>query len=85
MTPARCREIFDAFHTAAGQQLRRGRGGGERVNESPVLRERGVGRGERTCHHRTGGKHAAFPGESLHLPTDGGSAAQSFDRHGGIG
>ena len=50
-----------------------------------MFRERGVGRGEWTGHHRTGGQHAAFPGESLHLPTDGGGTPQPFDRDSGIG
>ena len=84
MPPAGLGEVLDAIHAAAGEQLRRGNGASERVDEPPVLGQRGVGRGKRTGHHRTGGQHAAFPRESLHLPSNGRGAAQALDRHGRI-
>ena len=85
MPPAGLGEVLDAIHAAAGEQLRRGNGASERVDEPPVLGQRGIGRGKRTGHHRTGGQHAALPRESLHLPANGRGAAQALDRHGRIG
>ena len=83
--PAAPREVLDAFHAAAAQELGPLHDRGAGRHEMPLFGERGVRRRERAGHHRAFGLHAVLPDTSLELAGDRRRPPKPHDRRGRVG